>query len=272
MSHIVRYKPKHCSGFTLIELLVVIAVLAILVAILLPALNMARSFGKRAICASNLREIGLAWHMYLNDNTQGFPRYSSVQIRYGGWPAQVAEDEDYDSLWRERPLNPYAISGAKTEITNQQAQVFNCPSDQALPNDPRKDMTTFEFWGNSFIANTFLTGQDRFPEGYPRTGDFITAVNALILGKDTTLDQVTNPHQLVVLAGDAGWYHHFWELVTDQDKTTLLDWHKKPDHFNLVFLDTHVDFVNIKPGRFVGNGEYYINTFQELNDLARKIE
>ena len=272
MSYINRYKTKHCSGFTLIELLVVIAILSVLIAILLPALNMARNLGKRAVCAGNLREIGLAWHLYLNSSDQGFPRYSSVHIRYGGWPAQVAEDEDYDPLWRYRPLNPDATSGAKTEVTKLQAQVFSCPADQALPNDPRKDLTTFEYWGNSFIANTFLTGQDRLPDGDPNTANFIKAVNPLILGKNTTLDKVTNPHQLVVLAGDAGWYSQCWELVADPAKKARLYWHEKPDHYNIVFLDAHVDFVNIKAGRFLVDGKYYINPFQELNYLARQIE
>jgi len=56
------------KGFTLIELLVVIAIIAVLMAILMPALNRAREQGKRAACLSNLKQLGLAWIMYADDN------------------------------------------------------------------------------------------------------------------------------------------------------------------------------------------------------------
>jgi prepilin-type N-terminal cleavage/methylation domain-containing protein len=56
------------KGFTLIELLVVIAIIAVLMAILMPALNRAREQGKRASCLSNLRQLGLAWTMYADEN------------------------------------------------------------------------------------------------------------------------------------------------------------------------------------------------------------
>ncbi len=55
-------------GFTLIELLVVIAIIALLMAILIPALNGAREQGKRAACLHNLKGLGLAWIMYADDN------------------------------------------------------------------------------------------------------------------------------------------------------------------------------------------------------------
>ena len=59
---------KFLNGFTLIELLVVIAIIALLMAILIPALNRAREQGKRAVCLNNLRELMLAWILYADDN------------------------------------------------------------------------------------------------------------------------------------------------------------------------------------------------------------
>lgn len=58
-------KPK---AFTLIELLVVIAIIAILMAILMPALNRVKEQGKRAVCLGNLKQLALTWIMYADDN------------------------------------------------------------------------------------------------------------------------------------------------------------------------------------------------------------
>jgi prepilin-type N-terminal cleavage/methylation domain-containing protein/prepilin-type processing-associated H-X9-DG protein len=60
-------------GFTLIELLVVIAVIAVLMGILMPALNRARELGKRASCMSNLKNLSLCWVMYADDHDGRLP-------------------------------------------------------------------------------------------------------------------------------------------------------------------------------------------------------
>ncbi|MHC4435583.1 MAG: type II secretion system protein [Planctomycetota bacterium] len=55
-------------AFTLIELLVVIAIIALLMAILMPTLKRAREQGQRAVCLGNLKQLGLAWILYADDN------------------------------------------------------------------------------------------------------------------------------------------------------------------------------------------------------------
>ena len=78
-------------GFTLIELLVVIAIIAILAAILFPVLASARKASMRAGCQSNLRQIGMAFAMYVSDNSDCFPNTDDPYLWMGRrwrWPLQ----------------------------------------------------------------------------------------------------------------------------------------------------------------------------------------
>ena len=118
MSRFGRYR----IGFTLIELLVAIAIIAVLIAVSLPALGKARALARRAACKNNLKQIALAYNLYLNDNEGRFLRRLNSNYDYGGW-----QTNEFDTL--PRPVTRYIEREARA-TDEKQVPVFKCPGDR----------------------------------------------------------------------------------------------------------------------------------------------
>jgi prepilin-type N-terminal cleavage/methylation domain-containing protein len=155
---------KQGHAFTLIELLMVIAVIAILAALLLPALGRAKASAQGAACRSNSKQLGLAWHLYRDDNNGKlvnngvfngwavFPGYQTgLPIEtpnwlYGTLDWSAAADITNSQLIANGLVFPYT----------KQPKLYKCPADRCL--SPAQRSAGFTDRVRSVSMNAFIAG------------------------------------------------------------------------------------------------------------------
>jgi prepilin-type N-terminal cleavage/methylation domain-containing protein/prepilin-type processing-associated H-X9-DG protein len=114
------------TAFTLVELLVVIAIIGVLIALLLPAVQSARESARRASCANNLHQIGLALQSFHNDHKKlppsryfnGYPTWFAIVLPY-------VEEQNLGRLWR---LDTHFYANVNRAARETLVPIFGCPS------------------------------------------------------------------------------------------------------------------------------------------------
>ncbi len=217
------------AGFTLIELLVVIAIIAILAAMLLPALANAKGKARRVQCLSNLKQQVVANNLYWSDHGSKFFSHPTDPLDAVWAYANYGGKQGTEYPGQLRVMNQYVSASVNVRTNSGGATlVFRCPEDNGtLPGGawPARKPTIFDHFGSSYIYNSDANNND----------------GALgLVGKRA--EQVKNPSKMFLVEDNT-----FAAYFGDCKPFEVSYWHdkKRLGYGGAAFVDGHVAYLHV---------------------------
>jgi prepilin-type N-terminal cleavage/methylation domain-containing protein len=224
-------------AFSLIELLIVIAIIAILAALLLPALATVQAKGKRAVCLDNLKQAALSFQMYTADNDGKLPQNIPLpQIESDAWVVgnmKLSNDSTNKTLIRQGKLYPYASN----------VSLYRCPADPSRTGDQLRV--------RSYAMNGWMGSRSMENEIYGKGYRTFVRESELSAAGPARLWIIADEHEASI---DDAWF-----LVTMDDSRAFasVPATRHENRYGLNFGDGHAEFFKMRnPDARAGGSAY----------------